>query len=473
MKNNINIKLSTFESFGLSETISSSLKNMGFVNPTPIQEQSIPIGLKGLDILGSAQTGTGKTAAFGIPIIENLNKDKNGIAVILAPTRELAKQIYDVIRELLGYRNTLKVTALIGGESITNQLRNLKRGPRIIIGTPGRINDHINRKSLYVKKTKILVLDETDRMLDMGFGIQIDEIVRNMTGKRQTLMFSATIPDDISRLADKYLVNPQRISIGSINQIPKSLKQEILKIRSNEKYDQLVEELKNRSGSVLVFIKTKYACDRMAKKLSFDGVKATAIHGDLKQNRRNRIISDFRNNKFSVLIGTDIVCRGLDVPQIEHVINFDLPQVAEDFIHRIGRTARAGMSGSVVSFITPNDHLKWRAIQKILDPKTKNKISDITSINHKDKVSGDKVRTNDRDKKKASTKNFSKDSQKRKKTFSKNAPKDGSKKKKYENLKKNKSRNKKRLKKPILLKSDNRAKFVDEEIVYKIIKESR
>ena len=473
MKNNINIKLSTFESFGLSETISSSLKNMGFVNPTPIQEQSIPIGLKGLDILGSAQTGTGKTAAFGIPIIENLNKDKNGIAVILAPTRELAKQIYDVIRELLGYKNTLKVTALIGGESITNQLRNLKRGPRIIIGTPGRINDHINRKSLYVKKTKILVLDETDRMLDMGFGIQIDEIVRNMTGKRQTLMFSATIPDDISRLADKYLVNPQRISIGSINQIPKSLKQEILKIRSNEKYDQLVEELKNRSGSVLVFIKTKYACDRMAKKLSFDGVKATAIHGDLKQNRRNRIISDFRNNKFSVLIGTDIVCRGLDVPQIEHVINFDLPQVAEDFIHRIGRTARAGMSGSVVSFITPNDHLKWRAIQKILDPKTKNKISDITSINHKDKVSGDKVRTNDRDKKKASTKNFSKDSQKRKKTFSKNAPKDGSKKKKYENLKKSKSRNKKRLKKPILLKSDNRAKFVDEEIVYKIIKESR
>ena len=446
---------------------------MGFVNPTPIQEQSIPIGLKGLDILGSAQTGTGKTAAFGIPIIENLNKDKNGIAVILAPTRELAKQIYDVIRELLGYRNTLKVTALIGGESITNQLRNLKRGPRIIIGTPGRINDHINRKSLYVKKTKILVLDETDRMLDMGFGIQIDEIVRNMTGKRQTLMFSATIPDDISRLADKYLVNPQRISIGSINQIPKSLKQEILKIRSNEKYDQLVEELKNRSGSVLVFIKTKYACDRMAKKLSFDGVKATAIHGDLKQNRRNKIISDFRNNKFSVLIGTDIVCRGLDVPQIEHVINFDLPQVAEDFIHRIGRTARAGMSGSVVSFITPNDHLKWRAIQKILDPKTKNKISDITSINHKDKVSGDKVRTNDRDKKKASTKNFSKDSQKRKKTFSKNAPKDGSKKKKYENLKKSKSRNKKRLKKPILLKSDNRAKFVDEEIVYKIIKESR
>ena len=147
---------------------------MGFVNPTPIQEQSIPVGLKGLDILGSAQTGTGKTAAFGIPIIENLNKERNGIAVVLAPTRELAKQIYDVIRELLGYRNTLKVTALIGGESITNQLRNLKRGPRIIIGTPGRINDHINRKSLYVKKTKILVLDETDRMLDMGFGIQID-----------------------------------------------------------------------------------------------------------------------------------------------------------------------------------------------------------------------------------------------------------------------------------------------------------
>ena len=457
---------------------------MGFVNPTPIQEQSIPVGLKGLDILGSAQTGTGKTAAFGIPIIENLNKERNGIAVVLAPTRELAKQIYDVIRELLGYRNTLKVTALIGGESITNQLRNLKRGPRIIIGTPGRINDHINRKSLYVKKTKILVLDETDRMLDMGFGIQIDEIVRNMTEKRQTLMFSATIPNDISKLADKYLIDPHRISAGSTNQIPKNLKQEVLKIKSNEKYAQLVEELKNRSGSVLVFIKTKYACDRMAKKLSFDGVKATGIHGDLKQNRRNRIISDFRDNKFSVLIGTDIVCRGLDVPQIEHVINFDLPQVAEDFIHRIGRTARAGMSGSVVSFITPNDHLKWRAIQKILDPKTKNNISDSTSTKHKDRGFRDKTRSDDKKKKfKDKTKSddrdmkksapFSKDSQKRKRMFNKNTSKDASKKKKYENLKRKPSKNKKRLKKPVLLKSDNRAKFVDEEIVYKIIKESK
>ena len=225
---------------------------MGFSTPTPIQKESIPIALTGKDILASAQTGSGKTAAFAIPIIENLPDDSTDIAVILAPTRELANQIYEVFIQLLGFKNSLKVVSLIGGESISTQLRSLRKKPRIVIGTPGRINDHINRKSLSIKKTKILVLDETDRMLDMGFEIQIDEVVKRMTKNRQTLMFSATIPRNISKLAEKYLIEPKRITIGSENEVPKNLKQETLKLKSNEKYEQLLNQLRFRQGSVLV-----------------------------------------------------------------------------------------------------------------------------------------------------------------------------------------------------------------------------
>ena len=453
MKNKTNNKQVLFQGFNLSEKLIKSIANMGFIEPTPIQKQSIPLALNGEDILASAQTGSGKTAAFAIPIIENLTDNDAGIAIILTPTRELANQIYEVFIQLLGFKNTLKVISLIGGESITPQLRNLKKKPRIVIGTPGRINDHINRKSLSIKKTNILVLDETDRMLDMGFEIQIEDIVKNMPKKRQTLMFSATIPPNISKLAEKYLSNPMRIAIGSVNEIPKNLKQEVLKIKSNEKYDQLLSELKTRKGSVLVFIKTKYACDRMAKKLSFDGVKAMGIHGDLKQNKRNRIIADFRNNKFSILIGTDIVCRGLDVPHIEHVINFDLPQVAEDFIHRIGRTARAGQSGSVISFLTSQDHLKWRAIQKILDPKLKKITTESKNNKNKFKEGNltEKKLNNKADKKKKLVLN---------------------KKNNTNDFKNKKNRSKKKYKKPMLQKADNRTKFIDEEIVFKIIKES-
>lgn len=453
MKNKTNNKQVLFQGFNLSEKLIKSIANMGFIEPTPIQKQSIPVALNGEDILASAQTGSGKTAAFAIPIIENLTDNDAGIAIILTPTRELANQIYEVFIQLLGFKNTLKVISLIGGESITPQLRNLKKKPRIVIGTPGRINDHINRKSLSIKKTNILVLDETDRMLDMGFEIQIEDIVKNMPKKRQTLMFSATIPTNISKLAEKYLSNPKRIAIGSVNEIPKNLKQEVLKIKSNEKYNQLLSELKTRKGSVLVFIKTKYACDRMAKKLSFDGVKAMGIHGDLKQNKRNRIIADFRNNKFSILIGTDIVCRGLDVPHIEHVINFDLPQVAEDFIHRIGRTARAGQSGSVISFLTSQDHLKWRAIQKILDPKLKKITAESKNNKNKFKEGNltEKKLNNKADKKKKLVLN---------------------KKNNSNDFKNKKNRSKKKYKKPMLQKADNRTKFIDEEIVFKIIKES-
>ena len=454
MKKINNANHHAFRDFALSEDLNKSIKNMGFLQPTPIQAEAIPVALKGKDILGSAQTGSGKTAAFSIPIIERLKKDNKSMSVVLAPTRELAKQIYEVIRELLSYKNKIKVVSLIGGESINTQLSALKRSQRIIIGTPGRINDHLNRKSLSLKNTKILVLDETDRMLDMGFGVQIAEIVNHIPSDRQTLMFSATIPPDISKLADKYLISPKRISVGVENEIPENLKQEILKIKPSDKYSQLVNELKSRKGSVLVFMKTKYACDRMAKKLSFDDIKSVGIHGDLKQNKRNRIISDFRNNKFLILIATDIVCRGLDVPQIEHVINFDLPQVPEDFIHRIGRTARAGLSGNVLSFVTTNDHLKWRAIQKLLSPKEKSKILDISTNNLKNEEKKLEPRNKRITRRKSLKKKYNKNIQK---------------KKIYEKPKSTNIKAKKR--KLGLSKVDNRAKFLDEKLVYKIINE--
>ena len=454
MKKINNANHPTFREFALSEDLNKSIKNMGFSQPTPIQAEAIPVALKGKDILGSAQTGSGKTAAFSIPIIERLKKDNKSMGVVLAPTRELAKQIYEVVRELLSYKNKIKIVSLIGGESINAQLSALKRSPRIIIGTPGRINDHLNRKSLSLKNTKILVLDETDRMLDMGFGIQIAEIINHIPSDRQTLMFSATIPADISKLADKYLIAPKRISVGVENEIPKNLKQEVLKIKSNEKYNQLVNELKSRKGSILVFMKTKYACDRMAKKLSFDDIKSVGIHGDLKQNKRNRIISDFRNNKFLILIATDVVCRGLDVPQIEHVINFDLPQVPEDFIHRIGRTARAGLPGNVLTLITSTDHLKWRAIQKLLSPKEKSKIRDISTKNLKIEEKELEPRNKRIVSKKGSKKKYTKNIQN---------------KKIYEKPKSRKIKTKR--KELGLSKADNRAKFLDEKLVYKIINE--
>ena len=360
-----------FEGFSLSQNLKNSLVRMNFIAPTPIQISSIPIALEGKDILGSAQTGTGKTAAFSIPLVELLSRSKYGSALVLTPTRELANQVIAVIIQLLGKNNTIKAACLIGGESMHKQLGQLKSRPRIIVGTPGRINDHLDRKSLKLSDTGFLVLDETDRMLDMGFGVQIDRILKHLPLKKQTLMFSATLPDEIVRMSSKYLKNPERVSMGATNVLSIKIKQEVVHIQQEQKYNELIKQLQQRTGSVLVFVKTKHNSKNLAAKLCKEKFKADALHGNLRQSKRTTVMSAFRNKKFTILVATDIAARGLDVPHIEHVINYDLPQVAEDYIHRMGRTARAGAEGSSLSFITSNDREKWNAIERLLDPTKK------------------------------------------------------------------------------------------------------
>ncbi len=361
-----------FEGFGLPLELLSSLARMHYKAPTPIQAQAIPLALAGHDVMGTAQTGTGKTAAFALPLLTSLLTNSRGSALVLTPTRELGKQIMDFMHQVLGPKSPIKTAFIIGGESMGRQLDQLRRHPRLIVGTPGRINDHLERGTLKLEDTHFLVLDETDRMLDMGFSVQLERIFKFMPPKRQTLMFSATLPKNILKLAEKFMNNPKRIAVGETNVLALNIKQEVIRIEQPKKYQELVGQLLERTGTVIVFVKTKYGADRMATHLRKDGVEAEALHGDLRQNKRDRVMQDFRNQKFRVLIATDIAARGLDVPHIQHVINYDLPQVAEDFIHRMGRTARAGATGSAITFISQADVQKWKAIERLLDPNAAN-----------------------------------------------------------------------------------------------------
>lgn len=365
--------MTTFSDLNLPESILAALNAINFTTPTPIQEQAIPVAMEGHDILGSAQTGTGKTAAFTIPMIKHLMENEESTALVLLPTRELAQQVEDSCRLMLGRGNSIRSVLLIGGEAMPRQLQQLKRNPRIIIGTPGRINDHLLRRSLKLANTDFLVLDETDRMLDMGFGIQLDQIIKFMPSERQTLMFSATLPANILNLARKYQNSPVRIAIGNANAVASNIKQELIKTSDAAKYGDLIKQIKERAGSMLVFVKTKYGAERLSLKLSKEVERCSAIHGDLRQSKRERVIADFRQQKYRILVATDIAARGLDIPHIESVINYDLPQCPEDYIHRIGRTARAGASGTAVNLLTPKDNGKWKDIYKLLNPSAKAK----------------------------------------------------------------------------------------------------
>lgn len=360
--------MDNFLSLGLPQQLLASLEAMKFTTPTPIQAQAIPPALEGKDILGSAQTGTGKTAAFGIPLVAKLLSSPRGTALVLTPTRELAVQVMDMTQQLLGKYTTIKSALLIGGESMPQQLQQLRQRPRLLVGTPGRINDHLTRGSLMLHEAGFLVLDETDRMLDMGFAVQLDKILKYLPQQRQTLMFSATLPSNIVKLSQQYLRDPVRISVGSTTAPITRIAQENLHVSEPEKYNQLLAQLNQRQGSIIVFVKTKFGAEKMASRLRKEKHSADAIHGDLRQNKRERVINAFRDSKYRILVATDIAARGLDIPHIAHVINYDLPQCPEDYIHRIGRTARAGAEGSAVNLITPQDIEKWRAIQHLMHP---------------------------------------------------------------------------------------------------------
>lgn len=360
--------MQSFSELGLPESLSHTLQHMQFTTPTPIQSQAIPHALEGKDILGSAQTGTGKTGAFGIPLVAHLLNDPSNAALILAPTRELARQVLLQVQAMLGKKSKIRSTLLIGGDPMFKQLQQLRAKPRLIVGTPGRINDHLERKSLDLSRTNFLVLDETDRMLDMGFTVQIKKIIQRMPIKRQTMLFSATLPANIEAIAADYMHEPLRVAVNTTSSPAENIEHEVVKLRDHEKHDRLLQELNEREGSVIIFVKTKYGTEKMAAKLSKAGHTADAIHGDLRQNKRDRVIKNFRKQDYRILVATDVAARGLDIPHIEHVINFDLPQSPEDYIHRIGRTARAGAKGSAMCMVTPSDFSKWNAIHRLMDP---------------------------------------------------------------------------------------------------------
>ncbi len=358
--------MNNFSNFDLSNESRKALEGLGFKNPTPIQSKAIPVGLSGQDILANAQTGSGKTIAFALPLIEKIKNNTKSSGLILTPTRELAKQIFSVVNIILSYHEKIRSILLIGGEGIYTQSNSLKKSPQIIIGTPGRINDHLDRGSLNINNCDLVVLDETDKMLEMGFEFQVRDILKAIKNKKQMLMFSATLPNQIIKLSSKYSNNPQRISIQQNEVLNFNIKQDVIKVSPKDKFKELSNQIKKRDGSILVFVKTKYGTEKLSKRLKKDGIKSTALHGGLRQNKRSRIMDNFRDEKFRIMIATDIASRGIDVPHIEHVINYDLPQAPEDFVHRIGRTARAGSVGEALSFITPNDSKIWKSIEMTL-----------------------------------------------------------------------------------------------------------
>ena len=370
--------MQNFNQLGLSEESLKILKGLNFETPTPIQEKVIPLALKGIDILGTAQTGSGKTISYVLPIVENLRNNVNSKFLILTPTRELAEQVFNVVKIFLGYGKPFKAINLIGGKGIYSQINQLKRNPQIIIGTPGRINDHLERKSLNLKNCSLVVLDEMDRMLDMGFGYQVDMILKFIDKRRQMILLSATLPPQILKISTKYLSDPSRISIKNNEVLETNIKQRIINTIPNEKIKVLVEQIEEREGSILIFVKTKIGADKVVKKLKAKSIKANALHGGMRQNKRSKIMQNFRDEKFRILVATDIASRGLDVPHIEHIINYDMPQASEDFIHRIGRTARAGSVGEAVSFLTPKDSRIWKSIERLLEKKgSKNNFKDV------------------------------------------------------------------------------------------------
>ncbi len=343
-----------FSELNLPEFLVSKLTNMGYTNPTEIQEKSIPIVLNGKDILASSQTGSGKTAAFVIPIITKILNNPDEAALILAPTRELALQIKEVVHTMRGSEK-INTAVLFGGSPIDSQIFALKKNPQIIIATPGRLQDHLKRRTANLGKFTILVLDEFDRMLDMGFRDDISNIVNHLPKERQTLMFSATQRQSIINHAKMYLHNFETITIAQKKETHENIEQKFVDLRDDEKYARLLKEIETREGSIIVFVNMKRVVDDITHRLQRDGIESQAIHGDLRQRQRENTIKRFRDEKFRVLVATDVVARGIDIPHIQHVINYDTPRTLEDYTHRIGRTGRGSTQGYSLCFVTRSE----------------------------------------------------------------------------------------------------------------------
>ncbi|MEC4889427.1 MAG: DEAD/DEAH box helicase [Nitrospira sp.] len=356
-----------FHALGLSEALLGDLVKAGYTSPTPIQTQAIPPAMAGRDVIGCAQTGTGKTAAFVIPIIERLAVLPKGQpqALILAPTRELALQILATI-EKLGAGRRISATAIMGGADMQAQVRGLRQRPDIIVATPGRLLDHMWNGTVNLAPIKILVLDEADRMLDMGFAPQINQILDALPEERQTLLFSATLPADLTRLVQASVNNPVKVMVTPSATTADGVTQALHHTTHDGKADLLVALLGQEQDTVLVFTRTKHRADKLGRVLDRVGHKVAVLHGDRSLSQRRAALEGFKRGTFRVLVATDIAARGIDVANIGHVINFDLPNSPEDYVHRIGRTARMKTTGRATSFVTAEDSLQLRAIEQLL-----------------------------------------------------------------------------------------------------------
>ncbi|MFA5247982.1 MAG: DEAD/DEAH box helicase [Patescibacteria group bacterium] len=355
---------SGFDGLGIAEKLLQAIAKAGLKNPTPIQRESIPVAILGKDLLGVAQTGTGKTLAFAIPMLQRLALYK-GRGLVLLPTRELAVQVDESLRKY-GAALGLRTAVLIGGENINRQISELRRLPHIIVATPGRLNDHLERHTVKLNDVKILVLDEADMMLDMGFMPQIERILENIPKERQTMLFSATMPTEIIKLANKYMASPLRVEVAASGTTATNIDQEIFIVEKNSKLAQLEILLHEYSGAVLIFCRTKHSVANLTGKISLMGYQATEIHSNRSQIQRRKALDGFRAGRYRVLIATDIAARGIDVSGIELVVNYDLPDDANDYVHRIGRTARAGKSGKAISFADPMQAREIKEIERLV-----------------------------------------------------------------------------------------------------------
>lgn len=361
-----------FNNLGLIEPILKALKEKGYNAPTPIQYQSIPAILEGKDIIGCAQTGTGKTAAFALPIIQLLaqdtstKKNKNPKALVITPTRELCIQIHTNF-EYYSRHVSLRSGIVYGGVSYNNQATLIKKGVDILVATPGRLLDLINQKDLSIRDIEYLVLDEADSMLDMGFIHDIKKIIAHIPKQRQTILYSATMPQKIRKFANSILRNAVEVNVDPVSSTAEKVEQKVFFLEKNEKLDHLIELLKDKTiKQSLIFTRTKYGADKLAKKLSRKGINTAAIHGNKSQNARQRSLTDFASGKTRILIATDIAARGIDISQLSHVINYDLPQDSETYVHRIGRTGRAGEQGVALSFCSTEERKILTNIQKLI-----------------------------------------------------------------------------------------------------------
>ncbi|MEX1220897.1 MAG: DEAD/DEAH box helicase [Idiomarina sp.] len=366
---------SSFNELGLNDAILRAVTECGYTTPTPVQQQAIPVVLAGHDLLAGAQTGTGKTAGFTLPLLHKLSANKPAgkpaiRALILTPTRELAAQVEDNLNTYAKYTG-LKSLVIFGGVGINPQIDKLRRGVDILVATPGRLLDHCRQGTLDLSKVEVLVLDEADRMLDMGFIHDIKKVLKLVPAKRQTLLFSATFSDEIKALSKQFLTEPKHIEVARRNATADRIEQRVFPVDKKRKRELLSYLIGSRNWrQVLVFTRTKHGANRLATQLTDDGLPALAIHGNKSQAARTKALAQFKAGKLRVLVATDIAARGIDIDELPHVVNYELPQVAEDYVHRIGRTGRAGSEGEAISLVCIDEHKLLRDIERV----TKNKI---------------------------------------------------------------------------------------------------